>query len=123
MSSPKCIGSSVVNCFKLPNNRLGARAEVAPDLSAAFNQKTPRKDKPPIPKPAAAKFSPLKLAASLKPKPLTDLQRTILEGVAYRLGKAGIAPLTATAELTKAETTLEADAALARHEIALLKHK
>ncbi len=115
--------SSVVNCFKLPNNRLGARAEVAPDLSAAFNQKTPRKDKPPIPKPASAKFSPLKLAASLKPKPLTDLQRTILEGAAYRLGKAGIAPLTATAELTKAETTLEADAALARHEIALLKNK
>ena len=117
--------STVVNRFGLPQNRLGARAAVAPDLGAALTLSTPRKDKPPIPKPSPASLlSKLKLDASrLTPKPLTDLQRTILEGAAYRLGKAGIAPLAATAELTRAQTTLEADAALARHEVELLRKK
>jgi phospholipase C len=117
--------STVVNRFGLPNNRLGARAAGSPDLGSALTLKTPRKDKPPIPKPPAATLATLKLdAARLTPKPLTELQRTILEGAAYRLGKTGIAPLTAAAaDLPQALTTLEADAALARCEVELLRNK
>lgn len=115
--------STVVNRFGLPQNRLGARAAVAPDLGAALTLKQPRKDKPPIPKPSSSMLSTLKLGVErLTPKPLTGLQRTILEGAAYRLGKTGVAPL-AAAELSKVSNTLEADAALAKHEIALLRHK
>jgi phospholipase C len=115
--------STVVNRFGLPQNRLGARAAAAPDLGAALTLKQPRKDKPPIPKPSSSTLSTLKLdAARLKPKPLTELQRTLLEGVAYRLGKTGISPL-AAADLSQVQTTLEADAALARYEVELLRQK
>jgi phospholipase C len=115
--------STVVNRFGLPQNRLGVRAAAAPDLGAELTLKQPRKDKPPIPKPSSSTLTSLKLdAARLKPKPLTALQRTLLEGAAYRLGKAGIAPL-AAADLSKVETTLEADAALARYEVELLRNK
>jgi phospholipase C len=115
--------STVVNRFGLPQDRLGKRAAGAPDLGAALTLKQPRKDKPPIPKPAASTLSTLKLdAARLTPKPLTSVQRTLLEGAAYRLGKAGIAPL-AAADLTKVSTTHEADAALARYEVELLHKK
>ena len=115
--------STVVNRFGLPQNRLGKRAAAAPDLGAALTLKQPRKDKPPIPKPSASTLSTLKLdAARLVPKPLTELQRTLLEGAAYRLGKAGIAPL-AAADLSKVTTTHEADAALARLEVELLHKK
>jgi phospholipase C len=116
--------STVVNRFGLPQNRLGARQASAPDLGAALTLPQPRADKPPIPKPPAKTFAAgLKLdAARLTPKPLTDLQRTILEGAAYRLAKENIAP-DAAAELTQAQTTLEADAALAKHEVTLLRSK
>jgi phospholipase C len=117
--------STVVNRFQLPNNRLGARAAGSPDLGMALTLKTPRKDKPPIPKPPATMLATLKFdAARLTTKPLTALQRTLLEGAAYRLGKSGIAPLAAAAaDLPQADTTLEADAALARCEVELLRHK
>ncbi len=115
--------STVVNRFGLPQNRLAGRAAAAPDLGAALTLKQPRKDKPPIPKPSSSMLSTLKLGVErLTPKPLTELQRTILEGAAYRLGKSGIAPLAAS-ELSKVSNTLEADAALAKHEVALLRHK
>lgn len=115
--------STLVNRFGLPQNRLGKRAAVAPDIGAALTLSTPRNDKPPIPKPSSSMLSTLKLGVErLTPKPLTELQRTILAGAAYRLGKTGIAPLAAS-ELSKLSNTLEADAALARHEFALLRHK
>ncbi|HEV7889267.1 MAG TPA: alkaline phosphatase family protein [Pyrinomonadaceae bacterium] len=115
--------STVVNRFGLPQNRLGARAAGAPDLGAALTLTQPRTDKPPIPKPSSSMLSTLKLGVErLTPKPLTELQRTILEGAAYRLGKSGIAPLAAS-ELSKVSNTLEADAALAKHEVALLRNK
>jgi phospholipase C len=118
--------STVVNRFGLPQNRLGARAAAAPDLGAALTLTKPRtgKDKPPIPKPKTSLLKKLKLdAARLTPKPLTGLQRTILAGAAYRLGKAGVVTPAEAAELTGARTTLEADAALAKHEVTLFRNK
>lgn len=116
--------STIVNRFGLPQNRLGARAAAAPDLGAALTLAQPRKDKPPIPKPTAPALKGSKLdAAHLTPKPLTDLQRTILAGAAYKLGKTGLASAAATTDLTQAETTLEAERALARHEVTLLRNK
>jgi phospholipase C len=116
--------STIVKRFGLPQHRLGARAAAAPDLGAALTLAQPRKDKPPIPKPAASALKNVKLdAARLTPKPLTDLQRTILAGAAYKLRKMGLASAAETADLTRAETTLDAERALARHEVTLLRNK
>jgi phospholipase C len=82
--------TTIINCFHLSGN-LGERQKVAPDISAALTLASARDDLPSIPPPAAPTFADRAHAAvqaltKAKQKPLTELQKRILAGVAHRLG-------------------------------------
>ena len=80
-----------------------------------------RTDRPPIPQPPSAGLEQLHLAAAqLKAKPLSSLQKTIIAGASYRLAHDSKHPLEAAA-LSQAQTTVQADIALAKHEFELLR--
>jgi phospholipase C len=82
---------TVVNCFTLPEDKLGARQIQARDVSAAISLSEPRSDRPAIAKPEfsfltdlGAEMHSLAHAKLLgaKEKPLSDLQKTALHGAA-----------------------------------------
>jgi phospholipase C len=82
---------TVVNCFTLPEDKLGARQIQARDVSAAISLSEPRSDRPAIAKPEfsfltdlGAEMHSLAHAKLLgaKQKPLSDLQKTALHGAA-----------------------------------------
>jgi len=79
--------STVVNCFGLPNGKLGRRQQIAPDVSAALNRNLPRKDQPPIPQPleGSRKLGEMLRAAKsmlqARSKEISELQRQMLYGV------------------------------------------
>jgi phospholipase C len=105
------IVSTVINCFDL-GGTLGNRQKVAPDLSDALTLSQQRTDHPPIPQPAPSLAEGDRLLQTgnallhAKQKPLSDLQKKILAGVAKRLA------IPATAELAGLSNSLDADAFL-----------
>lgn len=119
--------STVVNCFALPQGRLGDRQAKALDVSAALTLSSPRNDRPPIAKPEFSAFedvgAELRSIAhatllGAKQKPISDLQRTALHGAAL---------FTQAGELhnriEKLENELEADLLVIEHEAKLVKGK
>jgi phospholipase C len=111
--------STVVNCFGLPEGKLGDRQKAAPDLREALNLTDARTDQPPISQPAAADTTVVQRAEALgttlvqaKSKPLSDLQKKILVGAAKRLGLS----VEAQYEIANAKTALDADALLLKFE-------
>lgn len=119
--------STVINRLGLPQGKLGARQPNAPDLGEAMPLANPRQDRPPIAKPtfsviedAAAEWHSIVHSKLLgaKQKPITDLQRTALHGVAL---------LTQVDDLhnriAKIENELEADLLLVEHEAKFVKNK
>ena len=119
--------STVINSLGLPQNKLGARQPEAPDLGEAMPLANPRQDRPAIAKPTfsviedvAAEWHSVVHSKLLgaKQKPITDLQRTALQGVAL---------FTQTEDLhnriAKLENELEADLLLVEHEAKLVKNK
>jgi hypothetical protein len=86
--------STVVNCFGLPQGKLGKRQAKAPDVREALALTAARQDLPSIPVPAAAQIRVARRAAALgkalahaNAKPVSDLQKKILLGAAKRLGR------------------------------------
>jgi phospholipase C len=111
--------STVVNCFGLPAGKLGKRQTAAPDVSEGLTLADPRQDRPAIPQPAAASISFEKRAAAVgtalvhaQAKPLSDLQKAILIGLAKRLGLTQ----SQQQEIATAQTSLDADAELLKFE-------
>jgi len=111
--------STVVNCFGLPEGRLGERQKAASDLRGAMNFTDARTDRPPISQPAAADITVLQRAEALsttlvhaQSKPLSELQKMILVGAAKRLGLSA----QAQDEIANARTAVEADALLLKFE-------
>jgi phospholipase C len=85
--------STVVNCFGLPQGKLGKRQAKAPDVSEALALTAARQESPSITVPAAAQIGVARRAGALgkalahaKAKPVSDLQKKILRGAAKRLG-------------------------------------
>jgi len=119
--------STIVNCFDLPKERLGKRQAKARDVSAALKLHEARTDRPPIAKPDSSVLEDLKAEAhsivharllGAKQKPLSDLQRTALHGMAL---------FTQADELhdriDKINNELEADLLLMEREAKLVKDK
>lgn len=81
--------STIVNCFDLPKEQLGNRQSAAPDVSSALTLSTPRVDFPPIPLPQGlgAKEPQEAPTTASQAEPLSDLQKTILRGIAYMADK------------------------------------
>jgi len=118
--------STIINCFGLPPGQLGLRQQKAPDISAALNLDAARTDFPLIPVPKG--WDPslgMKLATAAdallhaRAKPLSDLQKTILLGVAQRLGL----PAALLQEASQVTNALEADVFLTKVEAELLLKK
>lgn len=106
--------STVVNRFGLQQGRLGARQAKAPDVGEALSLTVARPDRPPIPQPAAEvitlrerTIAARQALLQAKSKPLSDLQRLLLEDIARRLNLPG-----AAAELQKAGSAVDAEALL-----------
>jgi phospholipase C len=119
--------STIVNCFDLPKGQLGKRQALAPDISAALNLQNARTDFPPIAKPKTWDESlgmklatPVEALLHARNKPLNDLQKAILRGVARRLGKL---PVDALADAANIQTALDADAYLMKAEAELVVKK
>jgi phospholipase C len=85
--------STIANTFNLPSEqrqRLGQRQENALDVSKALTLSSPRSDFPPIHEPPCLILEELAesqrwLAA--KPKPLSSLQKAMLNGITHILGE------------------------------------
>jgi phospholipase C len=119
--------STVVNCFDLMKGKLGDRQAKALDVGMALELRAPRKDRAPIAEP---QFPPLddvkaewhsivhsKLLRA-RNKPLTDLQRTALHGVALLLEESDLHDL-----ITSIESELDADLFLVEQEAKLVIQK
>jgi phospholipase C len=119
--------STIVNCFDLPQGKLGARQTKALDVSAAITREDPRNDEVPLPKPT---FSILEEAQSelhmlahtrllgAKQKPVSDLQKHALHAAALFTQDA-----TLNAKVDQIENELQADLLLAEHEAKLVENK
>jgi len=119
--------STVVNCFGLPQNKLGKRQAKALDLSSAVTLPAARQDQPPIAKPQFSLLEDVeaelhtivhsKLLRSNQ-TPISDLQKTALHGIAR---------FTQAAELhdriANIGNELEADLFLVEQETKLVKDK
>jgi len=119
--------STVIRVFGLAQGQLGARQTKALHLGGALSLNNPRQDRPPIAKPTfsviedtIAEWHSIVHAKLLgaKQKPITDLQRSALHGVAL---------FTQADELHNRIDTidneLEADLILVEHEAKLVKNK
>jgi phospholipase C len=116
--------STVVNCFDLPNNRLGKRQAEAPDLKDALNSPRPRKDRPPIPN---SQFSFVEDAEAalhslvhtkllrFKRRPISDLRRNALHGMAVFTQAGDL-----ISRVEGIENELEANLLLVEHEAKLV---
>ncbi len=120
--------STVVNCFDLPKGQLGLRQAAADDVSAALSLASARTDRPEIPKPETSKLEELKEEVSsilhsqlffgAKQKPVSDLQRTALHGVALFMQADDLHE-----RIDKLPSEFEADLLLMEHEAKLVKDK
>ncbi|HET9402336.1 MAG TPA: alkaline phosphatase family protein [Candidatus Acidoferrales bacterium] len=119
--------STIVNCFSLPRNQLGARQARAKDVSAALNSPAARTDKPEIQKPTSSVFEELKEEAhfiahlrlvNAQKKPMSDLQRVALHGVANFAGDESL-----HARIEGLQTELEGGTVVAEHEAKMVKEK
>ena len=116
-----------MNCFGLPQNKLGKRQAKALDLSSAVTLPAARQDQPPIAKPQFSLLEDVeaelhtivhsKLLRSNQ-TPISDLQKTALHGIAR---------FTQAAELhdriANIGNELEADLFLVEQETKLVKDK
>jgi len=113
--------STVMNCFGLQGD-LGKRQQAAPDIGSALSLATQRTDHPPVPQPAAGMtagdrvLDAAKALLQARQKPLSELQKKILAGVAHRLG----APL---AEVEGFTSALDAEAYLMKQEAEALARR
>jgi phospholipase C len=88
---------TVMSCFGLGKTGLGDRAASANDLSCAITLGAPRADFPPIPQPEGTTGVIEETAALSRwlmhaaQKPITDLHRSALEGIAQRLDRQDLA--------------------------------
>jgi phospholipase C len=89
--------STIVNCFDLPKGHLGMRQAKARDIGAALTLSSARTDRPAIARPQASIVGDLEAEAhsivhskllQARQKPVSDLQRTALHGMA-QLTEAG----------------------------------
>ena len=119
--------STIVNCFDLPQGRLGARQQKAPDVSAALALENPRTDQPPIAKPRTSIVEDLEAEAhaiahkrlfGAKAKPISDLQTTALHGAAQFTQAPGVHE-----RILNIENELEADLLFMEHEAKLIGKK
>ena len=118
---------TVVNCFGLPDNKLGARQVKALDVGDALPWRDPRDDQPPI---AKLHFSILEDIGTewrsivhskflgVKQNPITDLQRTALHGAALFTGAPELHD-----RITNIDNELEADLLRAQEEAKLAKNR
>jgi phospholipase C len=118
--------STVVNCFDLPQGKLGARQAKALDLGDALRLPSPRSDRAPITKPhfslledLGAEFHSVVHSKFLgaKQNPISDLQRVALHGTALFTGAHDLHD-----RIANVETELEADLLRAESEAKLGKN-
>lgn len=119
--------STIVKRFALPEGKLGERQKKAPDVGAALSLKIARTDRPVIQKPAPVPLGEEikaeahaiahKLLSLAKEKPLGDLRRTALHGMAQFRGAAELHE-----RIAKMESELEADLLLIEHEAKIAAH-
>jgi len=119
--------STIVKRFELPAGQLGKRQEKAPDVGAALSLTSARTDRPAIEKPAAVPFGEEleteahaiahKLLSLAKAKPLSDLRRTALYGMAQFRGEKELHE-----RISKMESELEAALLLMEHEAKMAAH-
>jgi phospholipase C len=119
--------STVVNCFGLSQGKLGARQAKASDLGDALTLPSPRQDLPPIARPHFSFLEDVgeewhsvvhSKLLSAKQKPISDLQRTVLHGVALFAQEDDLHN-----RIAKIENELEADLLLVEQEAKLVKDK
>jgi phospholipase C len=100
--------STVVNCFGLPKGKLGARQAKAPDVREALSLADARRDFPAISPAPTEEISLVQRTMAAREailqanaKPLSDLQLTLVRGIAQRLNvpvpEEDLKPGTATA--------------------------
>src|SRR5271168_222174 len=119
--------STIVKRFELPAGQLGKRQEKAPDVGAALSLTSARTDRPAIEKPAPVPFGEEleteahaiahKLLSLAKAKPLSELRRTALHGMAQFRGETELHE-----RVSKLESELEADLLLMEHEAKMAAH-
>lgn len=119
--------STVVNCFGLPQRKLGARQANALDVGAALTLPSAREDRAPIAKPHFPILEDVEAELesivhsrrhTAEQKKVTDLQRTALHGAALFTQADEL-----HAHIDGLNNELEADLLLAEHEAKLLKGK
>ncbi len=119
--------STVVNCFGLPKNQLGLRQAAADDVGAALTLDSARTDKPLIAKPESSLLEDLESEAhsifhsrllGAKQKPISDLQRSAMHGVAVFMQDDDL-----HARIDTIDNELEADLLLMENEAKLVKDK
>ena len=119
--------STVVNCFHLPEGKLGARQSKAQDVGDALPLRSPRNDRAPLAKPhfslledVAAEWRSIVHSKFLgaKHNPITDLQRAALHGAALFTGSPDLHD-----RIANIETEMEADLLRAEQEAQLAKNK
>ncbi|MGB9236835.1 MAG: alkaline phosphatase family protein [Terriglobales bacterium] len=119
--------STVVNCFGLPQGKLGARQAKALDVGDALPLPNPRTDRAPVAKPhfslledLGAEFHTIVHSKFLggKQNPITDLQRAALHGAALFTGAEDLHD-----RIANIETELEADLLRAESEAKFAKSK
>jgi hypothetical protein len=118
---------TVVNCFGLPDDKLGKRQIKALDVGDALPLDTPRKDRAPISKPhfsirdvIGAELHSIIHSKFLgsKQNPITDLQRVALHGAALFAGAPDLHD-----RIANIDNELEADLLRAEQEAKLVKNK
>jgi phospholipase C len=118
---------TVVNCFGLPDDKLGRRQIKALDVGDALPLDTPRKDRAPISKPhfsirdvIGAELHSIIHSKFLgsKQNPITDLQRVALHGAALFAGAPDLHD-----RIANIDNELEADLLRAEQEAKLVKNK
>ena len=119
--------STIVNCFNLPNGRLGARQSIALDLRGALNMTIPHGSYPVIEAPHYSLHEDLKVEfrsifhsrpAGIEPSPVSDLQKAALHAMALFVNANDL-----HARIENLTGELEAGLLLAKYEADLLKRK
>jgi phospholipase C len=120
--------STVVNCFGLPQGRLGNRQAVAADLSEAVSLPEARTDRAPIAKPQFSMLADIeaewhaivhsRLLREKQKRPISDLQRMALHGAAMVTGGTELHP-----RIAGMQHELEADMLLMEREALFVKDR
>ena len=119
--------STIINCFDLPQGKLGARQQKALDLSVALTLSAPRTDKPQIEEPHFSLLEDAKQELhaifhskllGARQKPVSDLQKTMLHAVAMFTGEQHLHD-----RIETLEHELAADLLLMEHEAKFVRNK